>query len=70
MAGQLTGTLSLADGFSFEIGGADTQERVDRAGGSSRIRIGVCWVGGLADLLGSLAWRGVVGGVRTAGRPS
>ena len=34
-----------------EIGGADTLERVDRAGGSSRILIGVGWSDGLADLL-------------------
>lgn len=50
-----------------DIGAADTQERVDRAGGSSRITSGVGWLGGLADLcLGCRAWRGVAGGVLAA----
>lgn len=41
MMGQPMGILWLAVGVMFETGGADTQDRVDRAGGSSRIRIGV-----------------------------
>lgn len=45
------GTLWLAVGVLFETGGADIQERVDRAGGSSRVLTGVGWFGGLADLL-------------------
>ena len=39
-----------------EIGGADVQERVDRAGGSSRVRSRVGRVDGLADRDGCLAW--------------
>lgn len=50
------------------MGAADTQDRVERAGGSSRIAIGVGWFGGLADLLlGCLALRGVTGDVLAAG---
>lgn len=58
------GTLWLAVGLMFEIRGADTQERVDRAGGSSRVLAGVGWLGGFVDLLDCLALREVSDGVR------
>ena len=52
MKGQSIGILCSAVGLSTcEIGGADTLERVDRAGGSSRMFIGVGSSDGLADLL-------------------
>ena len=46
------GALCSAVGLrTSEIGGADTRERVERAGGSSRIFEGVGSSDGLADLL-------------------
>ena len=46
------GALCSAVGLrTSEMGGADTRERVERAGGSSRIFKGVNWSEGLADLL-------------------
>lgn len=61
------GIRCSAVGVMFEIEGADTQERVDRAGGSSRAAMGVGWPVGLADLLlECLALRGVAGGVFAA----
>ena len=48
--------------------GGRAQERVDRAGGSSRVLTDVDSSEGLADLLrGCLALRGVSGGVGAAG---
>lgn len=61
------GICCSALGVMFWIEGADTQERVDRAGGSSRAAMGVGWSVGLADLLlKCLASRGVAGGVFAA----
>ena len=46
------GALCSAVGLrTSEIGGADTLERVDRAGGSSRMFRGVGWSDGLTDLV-------------------
>ena len=65
--GQSMGILWLAVGVMFETGGAVTQDRVDRAGGSSRALTCVGWLAGLADLLEDcLARRDVSGGVRAA----
>ena len=71
MKGQSTGIRCSAVAVVFEIEGADTQERVERAGGSSRAMMGVGWSAGLADrLLVCLALRGVAGGVSAAVGPA
>lgn len=55
----------------FKIEGAENEERVECAGGSSRARTGVGWLGGLADLLfDCLVFPGAAGGTCAAARPS
>ena len=60
----------MAVGMVATMEGAANAERVDRAGGSSRNRCGMGWLGGLADLLllGCLGCTGVAGGVCAAVR--
>ena len=57
------GILWLAVGRVFMIEGAENEDRVECAGGSSRVLIDVGWLGGLADLLlDCLTFRGVAVG--------